>query len=355
MRAGSRKLLFTLIGLIILAVLVYRSRGLIHLEDFSGQRLIAAIRGARLPFLLASLIAIYACYALRALRWARLSRHFGPSSFWNVYRMTLAGFAAIFLLGRAGEPIRPLLIARKERLPVSGMFGVYFLERLLDTACTAAIAALALALFPDLGKQEENGSLIASAARTTGHVLLIALAAMIAIVVYFRLHGAAFLDSRLGGWRARGGGWAKLAGVASGFSHGLQAIRILSDLAAAVLYSAAHWALVAVIYLWIPQSFGGKLATLGFSGGMLVLAFTMVGSTLQLPGVGGGSQLASFLAFTTVFGVEKEPAAAAAIVLWLLTFAACCLVGVPLLIHEGWSIGELRRTAEREESAVEGA
>src|SRR5258708_36665384 len=52
----------------------------------------------------------------------------------------------------------------------------------------------------------------------------------------------------------------------------------------------------------------------------LVMAFTLVGSAVQLPGVGGGSQVAAFLAYTAIFGVEKEPAAAAAIVMWLITF-----------------------------------
>jgi len=84
-----------------------------------------------------------------------------------------------------------------------------------------------------------------------------------------------------------------------------------------------------------------------------VLAFTLVGSAVQLPGVGGGSQLACFLAYTTIFGVEKEPAAAAAILIWLITFAGCSLAGVPLLIHEGMSLGELRRMAKEEEKEVE--
>ncbi len=350
MRTSSRKLLLSLIGLALLAYAVYRASGLVHRTDFSGQRLLASIREARVSLLLLSLIVIYICYALRALRWQRFSRYLGRSNFWDVYRMTLAGFASIFLLGRAGEPIRPLLIARKDRLPISGMFGIYLLERVTDTACTAVLAALALALF-----SRDRNTEAPTFARTTGIILLLGLTVIVGFLVYFRLHGAAFLDRRLGTWRERGGGWAKFAGIVTGFSHGLQAIRTLGDLLMAVAYSAAHWVLVAMVYLWIPQSFGGKLATIGFSGGMLVLAFTMVGSVLQLPGVGGGSQLASFLAFTTVFRVETEPAAAAAIVLWLVTFAACSLAGVPLLIHEGWSIGELRRAAEREESAAEEA
>jgi hypothetical protein len=71
-----------------------------------------------------------------------------------------------------------------------------------------------------------------------------------------------------------------------------------------------------------------------------------------LPTVGGGSQLASILAFTTIVGVEKEPATAAAIALYLVTFAACSLVGAPLLAHEGLSLGKLRELAEHEKEAL---
>ena len=47
---------------------------------------------------------------------------------------------------------------------------------------------------------------------------------------------------------------------------------------------------------------------------------------------------------------------AAAIVMWLITFAASSLVGVPLLIHEGFSLGKLREMAEHEkETAGESA
>jgi hypothetical protein len=109
---------------------------------------------------------------------------------------------------------------------------------------------------------------------------------------------------------------------------------------------------VLLVYLLGPASFGGALA-INLGDAMLVMAFTLVGWP-QLPGVGGGSQVASFLAYTAIFGVESEPAAAASIVLWLIRFAGCSLVGVPLLIHEGFSLGKLREMAEHEkEAAVE--
>jgi len=84
-----------------------------------------------------------------------------------------------------------------------------------------------------------------------------------------------------------------------------------------------------------------------------VLAFTLAGSAVQLPGVGGGAQVATFLAYTAILGIEKEPATAAAIVLWLISFAACSLAGVPLLFHEGFSLGKLRQLAKQEKEELE--
>ena len=54
-----------------------------------------------------------------------------------------------------------------------------------------------------------------------------------------------------------------------------------------------------------------------------------------------------------VWTIKLTEAVAAAIVVWLITFAASCLVGVPLLIREGWSLGELRRMAEHEDEIMD--
>ncbi len=66
----------------------------------------------------------------------------------GIYRSTIIGFAAVFVLGRAGEPVRPLLIARKEKMPVSSMFGIYVLERLFDVCATAVLAGISLLFSP---------------------------------------------------------------------------------------------------------------------------------------------------------------------------------------------------------------
>jgi glycosyltransferase 2 family protein len=352
MQSSSRKLLVILAGLILAGFVLYQSSGFIHRANFSGQKLLHAVRGANPYLLLLPIVVIYVCYAVRALRWQLFQGNLGASRFWVIYKMTLAGFAAIFVLGRPGEPVRPLLLARKENLPVADMFGIYALERVFDTASTAVIAGVGLIFFQSRADTGETTRALETAARTAGSFLFAGVAAAIVFLVYLRLHGTALLERWLQGWQKSHGWRGTIARILLGFARGVQAIRTWGELTLAIIYSAVHWLLVLLVYYWGSRSFGGRLGTLSLGDVMLVMAFTLVGSVVQLPAVGGGSQLASILVYTKIFGVETEPATAAAVILWLIGFAACSLAGVPFLIQEGLSLGKLRELAKHEKQAA---
>ncbi len=355
MPAGSRKWWLLGFGALIVAFLLYRSRGLLHLSQFSGTKLWDAIRGANYGYLLLAVATIYACYAIRALRWQKFQAHVGQARFWHIYAMNLAGFTALFLLGRAAEPIRPLLISRKDKIPIADTFGIYALERILDAACTALLASIGLLVFESSGHiaSQGAGSAFEKGARTAGTAFSIGATIAISALVYLRLHGSAVLERRMERWLAAHGWRAGFARILLGFARGVQTVRTWGDLFAAVFLSLLHWGLVVVCYFLVTKSFGGQLATLTFSDAMLVLVFTMVGSAVQLPGVGGGAQALSIVAFTRLYGVGEEAAVAAAMVLWLVTFASCTLAGVPLLLKEGLSLGELRRMRVQEEEEID--
>jgi len=355
MPAKSRKWLLLGLGAVLLGYLLYRSRHLLNLSQFSGAKLWHAIRGANYVYLLVAIMAIYLCYAVRAWRWQKFQAHVGRANFWNIYAMNLAGFSALFLLGRAAEPLRPLLISRKDKIPLADTFGIYALERILDAASTAVLAAIGLLVFESSGRFSAEGTAQAfeKGARTAGMAFSLFALVAISALVYLRLHGTAVLERRMQGWLAAHGWRASFARVVLGFSRGVQTVRSWGDLLAAVFLSALHWWLVVVVYFLVTKSFGGKLGTLTFADAMLVLVFTMVGSAVQLPGVGGGAQALSIVAFTRLYGVEQEAAVACAMVLWLITFASCTLAGVPILFREGWSLGELRRMSQHEDEQID--
>jgi uncharacterized protein (TIRG00374 family) len=355
MRGRLRRILIALIILAGLVAVAYQSRHKVHLADFTWNKFAASVGQANIFLLLLCIVGIYGCYAIRAVRWQRFCRYVGPTTFLNTYAGTLMGFAAIFVLGRAGEPVRPLLLARKERLPVASLFGIFFLERFCDFAAAAALACLALLVFPNRLSDAGADMNWVDSARNGGWLLFAAMSTLIVLLVIYRLHGAAILDRILTRWRDAGGFRSRFASAVTGISEGLQAIRTTSDLIAAIFYTACHWVLATLIYLGVAKSFGASFlhSDMNFSGAMLLLAVTLVGSVLQLPGVGGGAQIASFIGLTKIFGVEQEPAAAMAVVLWIITFAGGTLAGIPLLIHEGMSVGELRQLARAEAEAEE--
>jgi uncharacterized protein (TIRG00374 family) len=354
MLRNSRRLFLLLLAVAALGYLFYKFRHSITLEGFEWSTVGQSLRDARLSLLLLTMATIYVCFAIRALRWMRFSRTLGATDFRNVYSATLMGFTCTFLLGRAGEPIRPVLIAKKDKLSIPRMFGVYVLERIFDVAATAVIAGSALVLFERRGLVGHAGDIVTKV-RSAGILLLIGLLVAVSFLIYFRYHGAEWLAKRLQkpAWRA---GWrGKVIVLLEGFAEGLQGIRTWNDLGVLVGWSVVHWFLIVLCYTWVAHAFGGQLGTLRFSDAALVLAFSMVGSAVQLPGVGGGAQVATFLVLTLIFGVEKVPAATMSIVVWLVTFASCCLVGLPLLFREGWSMGELRKMATAAEHEAESA
>ena len=79
------------------------------------------------------------------------------------------------------------------------------------------------------------------------------------------------------------------------------------------------------------------------------MGFAIGGSMLQVPGIGGGTQVFTILALTELFKVRPEMATSAAIILWLLTFVAVVPPAVALLVREGLSLRKLRLLAASSE------
>jgi uncharacterized protein (TIRG00374 family) len=83
---------------------------------------------------------------------------------------------------------------------------------------------------------------------------------------------------------------------------------------------------------------------------LLLMGFSMVGSVVQLPAVGGGSQLAVISALQVVYGIPAEAALSCGIVLWLVTFMSCIPVGL-LFAHRGHlSLRKLSKASHEQES-----
>ena len=82
---------------------------------------------------------------------------------------------------------------------------------------------------------------------------------------------------------------------------------------------------------------------------LLLMGFSMMGSIVQLPAVGGGSQLAVISALQVIYGVPPELAVSCGILLWVATFMAVIPVGLVLAHREHLSLRKVSHEAHAEE------
>src|SRR5690242_9884911 len=106
----------------LIAFLVYRART----AGFAWTEFTATFVHVRWGWLILSIPVILLTYVGRALRWSVMVRPMKEKpSFWHILDATCIGFTAIVFFGRAGELVRPYLIASREKLPFPSQLGAW--------------------------------------------------------------------------------------------------------------------------------------------------------------------------------------------------------------------------------------
>ena len=300
---------------------------------------------------------IYFAYVLRAVRWKIFLRPVRKDvSILRLIPPTVIGFTGLALLGRPGELIRPYLIARQENLSVASQFAVWAVERIFDIGAFTVI--LAAAIFSPYTKLhifiETAPPSVQAWIHRTGYAL---------IALVFGLFVATLLMS----WRGnRAAQWIeerfshlaedlghRIAHKIREFTSGLNTIhgpRAFMQLAAV---SVLMWWVIALSYKEVTSAYGAPMHVMSTTKDLLLMGSSMVGSMVQLPGVGGGSQVATISVMAHVFDVPKELAVSCGIMLWLVSFVTVIPVGLLLAHRERLSLRRLSAEADEAEEAAE--
>ena len=90
------------------------------------------------------------------------------------------------------------------------------------------------------------------------------------------------------------------------FSQGVECTRDPQSLALLLGYTVLEWAIIVASSFAL---FRGFPATRGFGllDVLVLLAFMTLGSLVQVPGLGGGVQVASIVALTKIYGSRSKP------------------------------------------------
>jgi len=306
--------------------------------------------------LAAGVFTVSITYLLRAYRWRTLLAPLTEAGLRPLFAATTVGFGAVFLFGRAGEVVRPVVLPLYDkRVRPTGSFVTIMVERLCDIVAIVILFALNLLWFPAPPGREAQLAII----RTTGLILLVVAFAGVICLAWFerRSRGAIrWLDKRFKRWRF------VPERVAHALTHMLEqlaaALSILAEpreLTITIAWTVVIW-VVNIISNWLVIMAFGLPFTL--TSTIFVMGWSLVGSLVPTPGGAAGAfhaATAAGLIFLNRPELDANKAAAVSILLHLVAFAPAVVWGLYYFLRGDVSFKRLQRlsTSEEIEHAIE--
>jgi uncharacterized protein (TIRG00374 family) len=310
------------------------------------------IRRGRPELLALALLTTLTTYASRALRWQYLLEGLGPTRFSNAFRATVMGFAASFLLpARAGEVLRPYVLARREGLSATATFATVILERVFDMVTVLILFAVFLVLAdPSLGRSDPATF---RAVKLSGLVVAGVTAAVLAIFFVLAGRPEAFGRASARVERLLPERLARLVeGLAQRFAGGLAAVRRPQQLLMVFVWSFPLWLSIALGIWLTSQAFHIEMP---FLGSFLMTTLLVAGVLVPTPGAVGGFHKFYQIGVMSFYGAPLDRAVGAGLVLHAISFVPVTLIGILFMAQEGMTLGRMRRLATQAGTAEEGA
>jgi len=336
--------------LAVLAALVYLQFR--EWRTFDWAKFVENTRDVAWRHVIHGILLTYFAYILRAIRWKIFLRPVRKNvSSASLVSPTVVGFTGLALLGRPGELIRPYLIASRANLTFSSQLAVWAVERIFDLAAFTVIMVSAIFLPTKLRAFAAARPVYDHWLHVAGYLLTALVLGLFVIAMLVSYQGPRIADwfeirfvhlaKNLGN---------RIAQRVREFASGLNTIHgPLSFLQISVV-SVLMWWLIAVSYKEVTHAYGAPMQEMSVTRVLLLMGASMVGSMLQLPGVGGGSQLATIEAMDKVFNIPREIAVSCGILLWLVSFMAIVPIGLLLAHYERLSLRKVVEESERAEA-----
>lgn len=276
---------------------------------------------------------------LRARRWRVLLETLGPIGDTPVFDATNIGFMGNMVLPlRAGEAIKPIVVARAGYVTIPAALATVALERLCDLMMLGLIAVATLLLVPQSDFLQGR----------TPAVVLAVLGAFAAVVVIIRL--APWLEKQLdtvAGWLPSFLGRI-FQEAGRGFLHSLSGLADTSVLAPVFVYSVLIWLVTVAgfIFVALALEISAPLLALGLATTVIVALAVSVPSAPGFIGVfWAGSELALGL-----FGVDKSMGFTFGVLAWIVQLLVIVAMGLWSMSRLNLSLGDMRNAASSTEA-----
>lgn len=321
-------------------------------RNLDWQEVSANLRKANPTYLVLAILGICLGYFLRAVRWKFLLAPITKSSLKELFATTTVGFTAIFLIGRAGEIVRPMwLPMRDRRVRPSAALVTLGLERVFDLAALVCLFAFNLLWFtPQAGRENEFVYV-----KWAGSLMLVGVIfGFVGLIVFQRISPRViewadrFTDRKWMPKRLR-------EIVLSILKHLGSALGILRD------WRQAFWVSFWTLALWMSIAVPTWLVLLAFSmpftfsDSLFIMGFATVSSVVPTPGGAAGAFHTATAAILLFLNnqIRMEDAAAVSIAMHLVYFAPALVFGLYYFFHGDISIERFRSLLSSENAEKE--
>lgn len=314
-------------------------------REFDWAKFAVTFQQINWAWFISAVFLVMLTYLGRAIRWRVMIRPIKPSpNMWNLFHATVVGFTAVVLFGRAGELVRPYLIAKRENVPVASQLATWLLERIYDLLSVLLLFGFALSRI-DQGSAQV-GPNIAWVLQTGGHMVGVLGTICLSVLIVLGV-APAFVERQLTGalqilpapYREN------ITSMVRGFLSGTSSTRRGSFVAQLIAYTFAEWLLIVACFLCVFRAFP-VTANLGFMDSLIVVGFVAFGSAVQIPGIGGGMQIATVVVLTELYRLPLETASGLAILLWFVAFLIVVPFGLALAFRDGLKLRKLLQAEE---------
>jgi glycosyltransferase 2 family protein len=278
-------------------------------------------------------------YLIRAYRWRTFLSPLTPVSLRETFAATTIGFSAVFLVGRAGEILRPTyLTLSDQRVKPASSFITIMIERIYDMTAVILLFSLNLLWF----NPSADPTMLTQIRRTGAIMLTGALLGIISLIFYKKhfLKITTWLNKKVVNKNNLVGRIGRL--VEHLLIQLAEALSVLVDkreLLITIGWSALLWGAIALANWLVLRAFG---LNFGIGETIFVLGGALVGSLLPTPGGGAGGFHAATAEVLKLLGVHKDQAGAAVIILHLVVFAPALIFGIYYFFQSKVDFANLR-------------
>jgi glycosyltransferase 2 family protein len=303
----------------------------------------ASIRSASPAWLAASVGIALTTFLFRSLRWVWILRPVGRVPFVPALRATSIGFAANTVLpARAGEILRPAILARECELPFAALLASIVFERILDALSVLCYLGIALAASPGLG---EGGPISFSRVRWVVAALAAVAIGVALFAVFWREATEAFFELLFRVLPARFRPAARR--IAQTFLDGFASLKTPRLAALVGAGSLFLWFIINVQVYCVMRAFRLDLP---LTAAFVTTAAAVLGLFVPTPGGVGGYHAAVQFVLTSLYRIALATATGVALIAHAVSFGPISVIGFAMFAASPW-----RRTGLRELAADAGA